>query len=277
MMKKRIFGLLGLLGLLFISGCTKEENSKTPGTGTPVPTPTEAIHVTEEVHPGGDASAALTFYYKEEKDEAKDGDVVYFTSGLSYPVFEGRYAEQMNRVVAELIGEFRNWLPEARENAALDYADAKGTEYVDVIVQECETYAVNRLWGNEQIQVLFCNSYSYTGGAHPNTYYAAYVVNLEDGSRISIDSVLSRYAISKEELAEYAAERFKEEVDDGLDLHLEGEPLVNEIMRFMEETQWYLTENGVMLFANPYDIAPYAAGMIECEIPYEVLEEGLKK
>lgn len=274
MTKKRFILLIGVLGMLFVTGCAKEKKPGNGGeTSNSALTPTGSVSV-----PGGEnqkEDKVLSYFYKEEKEESKDGDMVYFTSCLSYPVFEGDNAEHMNRFVEEIVCDFREWLPEAKENAFMDYEDAKGTEYIDLIVRESEEFIVNCMWRDEQVQVLFCSSYSYTGGAHPNTFFTAYVVDLKEGVRIPIETVLNKYAISKDDLASYVADRLSEEAEDGL--FLEGEDLKNEVLRFMEDDQWYLTENGIKVFANPYDIAPYAAGMLECEISYKVLEEGLKK
>jgi len=39
---------------------------------------------------------------------------------------------------------------------------------------------------------------------------------------------------------------------------------------------WYFSENGLVIYFNCYDIAPYAAGIIKVEFPYDALTGVLK-
>lgn len=38
-------------------------------------------------------------------------------------------------------------------------------------------------------------------------------------------------------------------------------------------SNWYLNDEGLVVYANPYDIAPYSCGVLMFEIPYSALEE----
>lgn len=40
-----------------------------------------------------------------------------------------------------------------------------------------------------------------------------------------------------------------------------------------EGEQWYFNDNGIVVYTNPYDIAPYAYGILRFEVPYSALEE----
>ena len=41
-------------------------------------------------------------------------------------------------------------------------------------------------------------------------------------------------------------------------------------------SNWYFSENGLVIYFNCYEIAPYAAGIIKVEIPYDMLEGVIK-
>ena len=74
-------------------------------------------------------------------------------------------------------------------------------------------------------------------------------------------------------------ERLQEKAD-GFGLFPEYESVVAE--RFQPDalcTQtdfWYFSNTGLVVFFNPYDISPYAAGVVKIEFPYEDLEGILK-
>lgn len=273
MKKTKAVLLMGILAMFAVAGCAKEdERQTTEGTNTPAVTPTEAVSVTSPGQP-----YAVRFSGREEVDEAKDGAFVYFTSKLYYPVFEGDYADNLNRFVDSLTEEFREALPDAKENAAMDYGDSKVENFSALVFPELEEFTVSCLWSKEQIHVLFTNWLSESGGAHPNTYCKAYVVDMTSGDTEDIESVLAPYGVTKEQLVTYVTEQIQKEFGDELYPFAEENGLEEEIRRFTEENQWFLNEKGLSVFANPYDIAPYAYGMIECEIAYKDLEDGLKK
>jgi hypothetical protein len=278
---------MGIVAVLTVAGCgvsgdkQKEEVTKSPTEEvTKAPedeaTPTSAVEVTTPVQ-GEEVSYELSVTFREETEEAKDGDIVYFLSGIYYPVFEGNYADNMNRFVTSLVEDFREILPDAKESAQFDYEESKMNEFGMQIFPEAEELTVSCVWSKEQITVLKAEYYSNTGGAHPNVSYKAYVVDMRDGREVTFERMSEEYGVTTDMIIDYAVERLREEYGEDLFETDHTDVLNDRVSMFTRSNQWYLNENGLVLFANPYDIAPYAAGVIECEIPYKVLEEGLKK
>ena len=271
--------------MLAVAGCgapekkQKEEVTKAPVEDiTEVPedvTPTEAVEVTAPAQE--DNPYELSFSGKDETEEAKDGDVVYFKSAIHYPVFAGTYADNMNRFVTSLVEAFREELPDALENARFDYEESKENEYGMQIFPEAEELTVNCVWSREQIMVLKAEYYSNTGGAHPNMAYETYVVDMTDGYKETFESMIRPYGVTTEEVVAFATARIRAEHGEALFPTDDEDYLEDWVYLFTQMEQWYFNENGLVLFANPYDIAPYAAGVLECEISYEELEQGLKK
>ncbi len=274
---KKAILLLSITTLFLSAGCKTGQGSEAGITEFPFPTPTEAVQITSSVGADENVSDAITYTLKEESEEVKDGDVVYFTSYLSYPVFEGNGADNLNRFVGERIEMFKNALPEAKENAAWDYEDAKENDHFSWIFPEKEEFTVSCIWAKEQWQVLFTTGVSDWGGAHPNVYWKAYVVDSTTGEAEVVETFLERYGITKDELIAHVAEAIRTELGDELRAFDNEADYAGEIRRLFEDNQWYLSEKGLVVFANPYELASYANGMVECEISYEELEEGLKK
>jgi len=277
----KMIAVTGLSLAVFAAGCgTDSGKSKTDGTED---TWIEGIGPTEPVdripmHPEDDGSQyELTVTTVEETDEAKDGEVVYFQSSLRYPVFEGVYGDNLNRIVTQIAEEFREYLPEAKDSAGYDYEESKQNAFGMQIFPEAEELTVSFVWSKEQIAVLKAEYYSNSGGAHPNVCYKTYVVDMMYGTEMTPEEALSAYGVTEADIVRYAAEKIREEHGEHLLETDEESYLETQLQFFLENRQWYLKETGLVLFANPYDIAPYAYGVIECEIPYEVLEQGLKK
>lgn len=290
MKRKIILAFMAVLITCFTAGCQEtKENPRGEATKpsveavTDVPlseiegTPLPGAEVTNPEQEKEEHSDDVKISFKEEIEEEKDGDFVYFKSTLYYPVFEGENEEAMNRFVSSLSKEFREYLPEAKENAKFDYEDFVAGEYVVPIFPEEEEFIVSCLWETEQYMTLFTQGVSSTGGAHPNVFCQAYVVNLSNGSQESFEQMLNPYGLTTEELVRYATEKIREEHGDDLYVYDEDYDLEKEVKRFTQSNQWYFNDKGLVLFANPYEIAAYAYGMVECEISYAELEQGLKK
>ncbi|MBQ8799039.1 MAG: DUF3298 and DUF4163 domain-containing protein [Lachnospiraceae bacterium] len=286
---KKIVGALGVLMTVTAVGCGSSDNTaKNDITNSPSETVTKGpLSGVEEDVPGGieitkpvqeeEFSYELQYSLKEESEEEKDGEFVYFKSAINYPVFEGKYAENMNRFVASLTEGVREELFTARDNAKFDYEESKNDEYRIAMFPEEEEYIVSCIRNKEQYYTLFTKWFSYSGGAHPNTFCKAYVVDVTKGEEESFENMIRPYGVSVEEVVEFAMTRIQSEHGDEL-FETDDESALKEwIHMFTQENQWYLNDKGLVLFANPYDIAAYAYGMIECEISYEELEQGLKK
>ncbi len=289
-MKKRMIVLLGVLSLAVLAGCGAEEEKKAGElTMPPVETLTEIPEPTEEVTPTGDVKITTSVQEDEEQPyevqftetdevtEEKDGDFVYFKSAIHYPVFKGKNAAQMNRFVTSLVEAFRETLPDAKENAKFDYDESKTNAYGGLVFPEVEEFTVSCIWGKEQYQSVFVRHFSDIGGVHPNTYCKAYVVDVTDGYKETFESMLRPYGVTTDEVVAFATTRIQAEHGEELFPTDDENELESWVYLFTQMDQWYFNENGLVLFANPYDIAAYAYGMIECEISYEELEQGLKK
>ena len=286
---KKVVATAGVLLAVALIGCGTSENG--PGedvTGTPAEQVTKlpsSENKEEEVldaevtpsEPEEEFPYELQFSSKEEAQEEKDGEFVFFKYAVTYPVFEGTYADNMNRFVSSLTEAFREELPSAKENAEYDYDEYKTNENMISMFPEEEEFVVSCLWSKEQYYTIFTKWFSQSGGAHPNTYCKAYVADVTTGQEECFENIIQPYGVTTEDVVAFAAKRIRSEHGEEL-FETDDEAALEEwVYGFTLDHQWYLNEKGLILFANPYDIAAYAYGMIECEISYEELEQGLKK
>lgn len=156
----------------------------------------------------------------------------------------------------------------AKENPAVDG---------NVYYSEEKWYAVAR---NDGRVLSFSTMWdTYEGGAHGQ--YMIYGLNFDGGTgkllaiadiardkgafqEICVQEMLRQCENLKAQGALYEEEM----VMPGLREILEGK---------MEGAEWYFTENGIRFISNIYEIAPYAAGNIDFDIPYEMINEVLKE
>ena len=115
--------------------------------------------------------------------------------------------------------------------------------------------------------------YSFTGGAHPNSFKSMHIFDTKTGKELEMKSFVSDTAalLKKAE----AAFRKTEKLASDVDLEEEGYFLSNH--RFFLPANYTFTRNGVLFYYNPYEIAPYVKGVIKFTIPYAELGGVVKK
>ena len=126
---------------------------------------------------------------------------------------------------------------------------------------------------DNRIVSIVKQEFSYAGGAHPDTVYYSSVYDTQSGKLLSLSDVatdtdaLKKLVISaiKENYPDTA---FFDELDDAIGSFFakDGELL-----------DWSVDYDGMTFYFSPYDIAPYAEGLICVNIPYEGNESVFKK
>ena len=107
------------------------------------------------------------------------------------------------------------------------------------------------------ISIVFADS-NFAGGFHPSYEMSAVTYNMLTGERIDCTDIIDadsndirKTVLSKfSELIYSDPDKFFSDAEDCLDDAL-------------SELKWYLADDGVHFFLNPYEIAPYSTGVIE--------------
>lgn len=171
---------------------------------------------------------------------------------LQYALQEN--AAQRKEDFAWYVDAAKEYGPDARMDAPED-SYRLGWEYED-------TLRISRNDG--KVLSYWSDVYSYLGGAHPNinTYGYNYVV--ETGEKLLLSDVvkdldgLEQYAYT--EMAKYAEELWEDWKDT-----------VHKSIFGLEDysVAWALTDSGLVLHYDAYQLSYYAFGPVEVEVPYE--------
>lgn len=134
------------------------------------------------------------------------------------------------------------------------------------------TDTVHRLDSN----ILSLSTYysSYTGGSHPSNRQQSATFSSETGMRLSLQDILLPEGRTR--LQDMVLQWLTQRADDyGFYSEEECAMVVNrkygEAALGNQYTDWYLAGNSLVLFFNPYEIAPYAAGLIKITFSAEEL------
>jgi hypothetical protein len=128
------------------------------------------------------------------------------------------------------------------------------------------------LYHSDKIVSIEMEEYSFTGGAHPNYNTTLFNFDLISGETIRLED----YIVDQEKLKAIASEKFRKvrEIKKGQSFESAGF-LFGE--SFTLPSNFALTEEGLYLFYNPYEVGAYVLGPTAFTIPYEEIESIMVK
>lgn len=172
----------------------------------------------------------------------------------------------INNKINNIVNEFKNQIMEQ---------SLKDNEFNKVNELPIKQYVVNVNntihYNKDNILSLTLHLYSYTGGAHGSTTDVSLNIDtntgkngtLKDflGNNVGYDQII--LSVIKDQVAQNPEMYFKENVD--------------KITQLPYNQKFFLTDDGVVVYFNEYEIAPYVAGRPEFLIPYSKFPSGLNK
>lgn len=267
-MKKILSILLCTAVLLCLPACKDTDET--------VPTTTQAIAVTtsestlpEETLPQVDLPhipvAAVTLTPTTEAEILPDGTVLfeynYPTIHLALP--DGEMAETVMLDFLNRIDATGTQAQQVKEAAEEFYTGKTGWN----------TYFYNLTFSPMRIDAGLLSLYgmesSYSGGMHPNHNACAVNYDLTTGKALKLRHILTADA-SADKLTSLICSVLAQKADS---LFSDYALCVEDRFAgdFGADEQWYLSDTGLCFFFSPYEIAPYNAGTIIAELPYEDL------
>ena len=176
---------------------------------------------------------------------------------------------------------FDIWREESSFRELADNAEADLLEKREAGLLPMEHYTLNLSCTVYQTDALVSVAglcYSYTGGAHPNTWQLGWNFDLEHGDFftgdvIAADSTGFRDAVAEELLIQ--AKAFAAE--NGMKLEDLYWPEYESTLRDWSSYTVYFDPTGMNVVFSPYELAPYAAGAQEFHLSYEWMRPRLQE
>jgi hypothetical protein len=249
-LKSKISCLIAVLvfSLPFLTGC--DSNSR-PAEETPETVITPSNTVTTTPVPQG----ILTAREEKESQESPKYSIV-----VNFPYLEGvSSADNFNTAVAEFLekqkAEFLVSVEDNEEWRSQNMPQVGNDMQVDYVV----TYESPTL-----ISIMFTNSLYIAGAAHPNSWVTSLNFDLITGKPYSLSDMFSSSTPYLETISEYCINELSEQ--ETLQMPEGAQP------EEMNYSHWNITGQGIRITFNPYQVAPYAAGIPQVLVPYEVLK-----
>jgi hypothetical protein len=113
--------------------------------------------------------------------------------------------------------------------------------------------------------------YTYTGGAHGNTYLKTFAYDSE-GTRILFEDILKKGQQNIQAVARFAERSLKESLEEGDSLFEEGVSAEYENFE-----NFYVGNDQLVFLFQPYQVAAYVLGILEAKVPLESVFGYFKK
>ncbi len=275
-MKNILCVLITLLLLINITACVKQpvqnDLETTPTTTVPTETavdPTETTTFDEtSIIPQPMVSVSLPMQNETITDDEGNVLMHYNTQYMILSVSEQEIADRITVEFLNRIDETRSTKESILSSAKSAYAanSKNWTPY-----QYTVAYTPKRI-DNGVMSLLGCDV-SYLG-AHIDKVYHSVNYSLSTGYNLSLLNIITGND-KIEILCQLVIDTLTESKDQ-LSLHEDFAETVKQHFSGNVNDAWFFSAEGLCFFFSPYDIAPYSAGVVVAEIPYEKLTGILK-
>lgn len=195
----------------------------------------------------------------EEKSE-------YFEMNLNIPIINGLENKEREK---ELNEGFKNKALDfgkgIKAMAEEDFKESKKEGY-DVKIYEAVVNFNIQYIGENYISLLV-DSYSYTGGAHGITLRQSYNIDRNTGEIITLKNIFKDGYDYKKVIDEMIMKQINKDKDNYFPEDFKG---------IQENQAFFINEEGLVVYFQLYEIAPYVTGFPEFKVPFDDIKNSMK-
>ena len=187
---------------------------------------------------------------------------------IKYPVVEYKNNATMQKSMDELNKKSKELAEEFKSNNKAYVRD-----YIKEFKNDDAMYTFDSsmtcTFHNDKYLSLLNTTYIYTMGAHGMAFDNGYTYDIETGKLLSLKDFIK----DEEELKAYLKDWARKQ-EEGM-LFPEAEENIDNYFKDEYELQFKLADNELKVIFQQYDIAPYAAGIIEVPVDKSLLKVEL--
>ncbi|HSE83277.1 MAG TPA: lysozyme inhibitor LprI family protein [Thermodesulfobacteriota bacterium] len=193
---------------------------------------------------------------KTSKDSVND----FVLKFVLRPIFEGKNPESFQELKNQLVETYKSVQKEIKPDYAFGWSVERDVEVI---------------YNTPKVLSLSLSEYSFTGGAHPNSFINYASFNMATGEEIKLSDILiNGYEADLNRVAE---QEFREVREMKPDESLEDAGFWFENNKFSLNDNFAVTEEGLIFYFNSYEVAPYVMGPTEIVLNYEEFKHLIKE
>lgn len=208
------------------------------------------------------------------KDELKYNGVTLLKYKIEYPEFSSSFY-QMSLIIINRF--YKTKALEFQKHCETELFSMAVEQYKYDIennfpVREYEALQVYKLTYSAACVIsIYFDNYEFTGGAHGNTIRSSQTWNLQKCYMIKLSQLFK----CTEDYKAYILKIVEEEIKKNPEIYFENYSKL--IKETFNENSFYCTPQGIVVYYQQYDIAPYSSGIREFLIPYTICVTDPKK
>lgn len=278
-MKRILHVLLCVCFVLSCTACTPVAPDQTGNTlsTSDVTTLTTSKDPTQTQHVVPPSSyqapmTALSVPILSEESRSDDGTLLFTYSYQDFSLIL-----QDPHVAEEIMLDFLNRV-DFNNSAAKEVYEAAQTAYTGQ--SDWTPYFYSELYSpvrlDQSILSLYGSESFYDGSPRSTSVNLSVTYDLLTGKVIEEITEILTPDYSAETLCQLIIDALSEHANNGI-LFADYEYIISDMFATNTPVEtWYLSENGLCFYFNPYEIAPYSAGTVVAKVPYESLNGLLK-
>jgi peptidoglycan-N-acetylmuramic acid deacetylase PdaC-like protein/uncharacterized protein DUF3298 len=190
---------------------------------------------------------------------------------IKYPVISMEYNPRaewvINNQIAISVREYIRYAEYLYQQAINYY---KNSQVNDFPFHPYEAYMEYTVTYNENCFLsVYFEKYEFTGGAHGSTVRSSETWELCSGMQLPLYSFFKPEINYRNLLIEEITKQAEYNIKQNSNIYFTEYKSL--ILKNFNENNFYLTTQGIVIYYEQYDIAPYAAGIVEFLIPYATI------
>lgn len=188
---------------------------------------------------------------------------------IQYPQFTCKYYQKILKKINLYYKTEALMLKNAYENKLYEeavsyYKDTILNEFPFHMYEAVKNYEIT--FNQDCTLSLFFDKYEYTGGAHGNTVRNSDTWNIQNGNRILLSQNFAYMLNYRAYVIDMIYKQISEQISSGNNIYFDNYHQL--VIKSFNEDSYYLNNDGIIIYYQQYDIAPYASGIPEFLIPY---------
>ncbi|MFV9875970.1 MAG: DUF3298 domain-containing protein [Rickettsiales endosymbiont of Dermacentor nuttalli] len=110
-----------------------------------------------------------------------------------------------------------------------------------------------------------------TGGAHGIYGVNTLNFNAKTGDKVLLEDLI--YSNNQKKINDYLVEVLKKDPKSFYNSEMQVDFASNDVIKNFETQSFYVTQNGIVLQFNPYEVGPYSSGIITVELPEQFINQ----
>lgn len=221
------------------------------------------------MEPITDTAAVIS--QREIKKELKYNGIVMLKAEIAYPQVQLKNQRSQNRINTYYQNAarhfFRHAATELFANAVTDYHYRQKNDFP---FNPYEAVMQDTVMLNQGCTLsTYIDQYTFTGGAHGNTQRFSETWNLRTGRRLQLEDIFGPQEPCCRTLLRFILDAADAEAKKDPGIFFEDYRVL--LVQYFDPESFYLTPEGITVYYQQYEIAPYASGIPVFTIPYAAL------